>query len=164
MQLMITCHIIANTQVFALRYRIWSKWFFGNTLRTFIQIFTASGHVTWPSIELSHVHPLAGLQTRKSPKQETCIILTENNNSLVSIHAYIVKNKNNYFLAVFCSFFRMLKPDLIICRLIYTEFLVDWFTAYYNLIARHFGTKPFRPIDVSSHGNHFAPDVWLHKS
>ena len=77
--------------------------------------------------------------------------------------ANIVENKN-YFLAVFCSFFRMLKPTLIICRLVYTEFLVDWFTAYYNSVARHFGTKPFRPIDVSLHGNHFAPDILLHKS
>ena len=32
----------------------------------------------------------------------------------------------------------------------YTELLVDWFTAYYNSVARHFCTKPFRPIDVSS--------------
>ena len=50
----------------------------------------------------------------------------------------------------------MLKPDLIICRLVYTEFLVDWFTAYYNLVARHFGIKPFRPIDVLLHGDHLA--------
>ena len=26
---------------------------------------------------------------------------------------------------------------------------MDWFTAYYNSVARHFGTKPFRPKDVS---------------
>ena len=30
-----------------LRYRVWSKWIFGNALRTFIEICTASGHVTW---------------------------------------------------------------------------------------------------------------------
>ena len=42
----------------------------------------------------------------------------------------------------------------IICRLVYIEFLVDWFTAYYNSVARHFGIKPFRPLDVPIHGNH----------
>ena len=36
---------------------------------------------------------------------------------------------------------------------------MDWFTAYYNSVAGHFGTKPFWPLDVSLHGNHFAPDV-----
>ena len=41
---------------------------------------------------------------------------------------------------------------------------MDWFTAYYNSVARHFGTKPFRPIDILLHGSHFAPDVLLHKS
>ena len=57
--------------------------------------------------------------------------------------ANIEENKNNYFLAVFCSFFRM--PNLR-NRLVYTEFLVDWFTVSYNTVARHFGTEPFRPM------------------
>ena len=41
----------------------------------------------------------------------------------------------------------MLKPNLIICRLVYTEFLVD----YYNSVARHFGTKQtFRYMETIS--------------
>ena len=32
------------------------------------------------------------------------------------------------------------------CNIRLTEFLVDWFTMYYNSVARHFGTKPFRPL------------------
>ena len=40
----------------------------------------------------------------------------------------------------------------IIRRLVYAEFSADWFTAYYNSVARHVGTKPFRPItDIPLH-------------
>ena len=59
----------------------------------------------------------------------------------------------------------------IICRLVYAEFSVDWVTAYFNSVTRHFGTKPFRPIGVSLHGRQgtkpFPPpplDVLLHRS
>ena len=43
--------LIANTQVFALRYRIWSELIFGNAVRTFTKQIRPSSHVTLAPIE-----------------------------------------------------------------------------------------------------------------
>ena len=66
--LTVNCWVIANTQVFALRYRVWSKWIF---FSTYVHRYFFQRQVMWlgSSIELSLVHPLAGLQTRNRSLQ-----------------------------------------------------------------------------------------------
>ena len=114
---------------------------FGNALRTFIKKKTWSGHVTWViNWNLSLVHPLAGLQTRNRSLQSKKPVLFYPKTTIGS--ANIVENKNNYFAVSFACWSQIYEKINfffeIICRLVYTEFLLDWFTAYHNLSSGSF--------------------------